>query len=307
MRVVFMGTPDIAAASLSAIIEANFEVCAVFTQPDRPKNRGMKMQMNPVKTLAVEKEIPVYQPTTLRDGESTKIIKELAPDAIAVVAYGRLIPDDIIELAPLGCINIHASLLPKYRGSAPIQWSVINGDKITGLTSMYIATELDAGDMIYKSELEIGEFDTSGELFDRMCPVGGELLVKTLTDLEAGTAPRQAQDHDKSTHAPMLSREMSPINWDKTPREVVKHIYGMNPWPAATMQIGELSFKVFGAEYTENKTDKIAGTVVSAGKKGIEIACAGGETLMITKIQASGGRAMAAADYLRGHPIEGIS
>lgn len=304
MKIVFMGTPQIAAASLQALIDAKYDVAAVFTQPDKPKNRGMKMLMTPVKELALANDIPVYQPNSLRDGTAYETLKDIAPDLIAVVAFGKLIPDDIIDLAPLGCINIHASLLPKYRGSAPIQWSVLNGDAVTGLTSMYIETELDAGDMIYKSELEIGEFETSGELFERMCPVGGELLVKTVRDIEAKIAPRTAQEHAKSTHAPMLSRDMSPINWDRTPREIVKHICGLDPWPAATMQIGEAVFKVYGAEYTENTTDKPAGKVVSTGKEGIEMSCAGGKTLMITTIQAAGKKRMAASDYLRGNPIE---
>ena len=304
MKIVFMGTPDIAAASLKAVIEAGFEVAAVFTQPDKPRNRGMKLSFSPVKELALEHDIPVYQPATLKDGEALGVLRDIAPDLIAVVAYGRLIPNEIIELPRLGCINIHASLLPKYRGSAPVQWSVLNGDKYAGLTSMHIAPRLDAGDMIYKSQTEIGEFETSGELFDRLCPMGGELLVKTINDLEAGIAPREPQDEAQATHAPMLSREMSPIDWNKTPREIVKHICGMDPWPSATMTIGDVTFKVYGAEYTENKTNKAPGSVVSAGKKGIEMACADGATLMITRLQAPGGKRMAAADYLRGHPIE---
>lgn len=304
MKIVFMGTPDIAAASLRALLEAGYAVDAVFTQPDRPKNRGMKLQFSPVKALALENNIPVFQQNSLRDGEAERVLRELAPDLIAVVAYGKLIPQEIIDLPPLGCINIHASLLPKYRGSAPIQWSVINGDKITGMTSMYIEKELDAGDMIFKATTEIGEFETSGELFERMCPIGGELLVKTLRAIEDGTAPREKQNSAEATLAPMLSREMSAIDWNKSPRSIVKHIYGMNPWPAATMTIGEDVFKVFAAEYTENKTDKKAGELVSAGKRGLEVACLDGDTLMITMLQAPGGKRMTAADYLRGHPIE---
>jgi methionyl-tRNA formyltransferase len=173
MKIVFMGTPDIAAASLRALLESGYEVAAVFTQPDKPRNRGMRLSFSPVKELALARGIPVYQPATLRDGEALEILREIGPNLIAVVAYGRIIPNEIIDLAPLGCINIHASLLPRYRGSAPVQWSVLNGDETTGLTSMYIAEKLDSGDMIYQVETPIGEFETSGALFDRLCPWRG--------------------------------------------------------------------------------------------------------------------------------------
>ncbi|MGI6029427.1 MAG: methionyl-tRNA formyltransferase [Candidatus Heteroscillospira sp.] len=304
MKIVFMGTPDIAAASLKALIDADYDIAAVFTQPDKPRNRGMKLGFSPVKELAVEHGIPVYQPASLRDGEAEALLRSIAPDLIAVVAYGRIIPTEIIEIPPLGCINIHASLLPKYRGSAPVQWSVLNGDKYAGLTSMHIAPALDSGDMIYTAKTEIGEFETSGELFDRLCPMGGELLVKTIRALEDGTAPREPQNEAEATLAPMLSRDMSPIDWNKTPREIVKHICGLHPWPCATMTVGGTVFKVHAAAYTENHTDKAPGSVVSAGKQGLEMACANGETLVITQLQAPGGKRMAAADYLRGHPIE---
>ena len=303
MRIVFMGTPDIAAASLDAVLAAGYQVVGVFTQPDKPRSR-MKMSFSPVKELALAHNIPVYQPETLKDGGALHILQELKPDLIAVVAYGRIIPKDIIDLPHYGCINIHASLLPKYRGSAPVQWSVLNGDKYAGLTSMHIAPALDSGDMIYKTQTEIGEFESSGELFERLCPMAGELLVRTIRDLEAGTAPREKQNEEEATQAHMLSREMSPIDWTKQPREIVKHICGLNPWPCATMELGGTVFKVYGAQYTENRTDKQPGAVVTADKRGIEIACSGGQTLRITQLQAPGGKRMAAADYLRGHPIE---
>ncbi len=303
MRIVFMGTPDIAAASLDAVLAAGYQVVGVFTQPDKPRSR-MKMSFSPVKELALAHNIPVYQPETLKDGGALHILQELKPDLIAVVAYGRIIPKYIIDLPHYGCINIHASLLPKYRGSAPVQWSVLNGDKYAGLTSMHIAPALDSGDMIYKTQTEIGEFESSGELFERLCPMAGELLVRTIRDLEAGTAPREKQNEEEATQAHMLSREMSPIDWTKQPREIVKHICGLNPWPCATMELGGTVFKVYGAQYTENRTDKQPGAVVTADKRGIEIACSGGQTLRITQLQTPGGKRMAAADYLRGHPIE---
>jgi methionyl-tRNA formyltransferase len=304
MKIVFMGTPDIAAASLQAVLDAGYEVAAVFTQPDKPRNRGMKLAFSPVKELALAQGIPVYQPATLRSGAALEILREIGPDLIAVVAYGRIIPNEIIDLPQYGCVNIHASLLPKYRGSAPVQWSVLNGDAVTGLTSMYIAEKLDSGDMIYKVETPIGEFETSGALFARLCPMAGALLVKTIRDIASGVAPRTRQDEREATQAPMLSKDMSPIDWDRPPRAIVKQICGLDPWPCATMAVGETVFKVSGAAYTENRTHKTPGSVVSAGKAGIEMACANGETLLITVLQAPGGKRMAAADYLRGHPLE---
>lgn len=304
MRIVFMGTPDFAAASLKKLIDEKYDIAAVFTQPDKPRDRGMKLAYSPVKELALENNIPVYQPTKLRDGTATELIKSLRPDILVVVAYGRILPDDMLEVPKYGAINVHASLLPKYRGAAPIQWAVLNGDKITGVTTMYLASEMDTGDIIYTAETEIGEFETSGELFDRLMVMGAELLDRTLRDIEAGTAPRTPQDHSKASYVKMLDKSLSPIEWAKTPREVIKQIYGLQPWPVATAELDGKVFKIYSAEYTQNKTDKAPGSVVSAGKKGIEIACLGGETLLITELQAAGKKRMKASDYLLGHPIK---
>lgn len=304
MRIVFMGTPDFAAASLKKLIDKKYDIAAVFTQPDKPRDRGMKLSYSPVKELALENNIPVYQPTKLRDGTATELIKSLKPDILVVVAYGRILPDDMLEVPKYGAINVHASLLPKYRGAAPIQWAVLNGDKITGVTTMYLASEMDTGDIIYTSETEIGEFETSGELFDRLMIMGAELLDRTLRDIEAGTAPRTPQDHSKASYVKMLDKSLSPIEWAKTPREVIKQIYGLQPWPVATAELDGKVFKIYSAEYTQNKTVKAPGSVVSAGKKGIEIACLGGETLLITELQAAGKKRMKASDYLLGHPIK---
>lgn len=304
MRIVFMGTPDFAAASLKKLIDEKYDIAAVFTQPDKPRDRGMKLSYSPVKELALENNIPVYQPTKLRDGTATELIKSLRPDILVVVAYGRILPDDMLEVPKYGAINVHASLLPKYRGAAPIQWAVLNGDKITGVTTMYLASEMDTGDIIYTSETEIGEFETSGELFDRLMVMGAELLDRTLRDIEAGTAPRTQQDHSKASYVKMLDKSLSPIEWAKTPREIIKQIYGLQPWPVATAELDGKVFKIYSAEYTQNKTDKAPGSVVSAGKKGIEIACLGGETLLITELQAAGKKRMKASDYLLGHPIK---
>lgn len=304
MRIVFMGTPDFAAASLKKLIDEKRDVVGVFTQPDKPKGRGMELAASPVKVLALENGIPVYQPVKMRDGTALEMIKALEPDILVVVAYGRILPDDILAVPKYGAINVHGSLLPKYRGAAPIQWAVLNGDKITGVTTMYLASEMDTGDIIYTAETEIGEYETSGELFDRLKDMGAELLVKTLRDIDAGTAPRAPQDHSKASYVTMLDKSICPIDWNKTPREVLKHIYGLQPWPVATMELEGKTVRVFAAKYTDGKTEKVPGAVVSTDKGGLEIACADGEALLITELQAPGKKRMGAEDYLRGHQIK---
>ena len=304
MRIVFMGTPDFASASLKKLIDERFDVVGVFTQPDKPKGRGMELCASPVKELALENGLPVFQPVKMRDGTALAQIKTLEPDILVVVAYGRILPDDILAVPKYGAINVHGSLLPKYRGAAPIQWAVLNGDKITGVTTMYLASEMDTGDIIYTAETEIGEYETSGELFDRLKDMGAELLVKTLRDIDAGTAPRAPQDHSKASYVTMLDKSICPIDWNKTPREVLKHIYGLQPWPVATMELEGKTVRVFAAKYTDGKTEKVPGAVVSTDKGGLEIACADGETLLITELQAPGKKRMGAEDYLRGHQIK---
>ena len=304
MRVVFMGTPDFAAASLKKLIEDKFDVVAVFTQPDKPKGRGMELAFSPVKEVALEHNIPVYQPEKLRDGVAYEIIKELNADILAVVAYGKILPDNILEASKFGAVNVHGSLLPAYRGAAPIQWAVLNGDEVTGVSTMYLASEMDTGDIIYTDETKIGEYETSGELFDRLMDMGAKLLSKTLVDIEAGIAPRTPQDHSKASYVKMLDKSHCPIDWNRSPRQVLKWIYGLQPWPVATMELEDKVYRVFAADYTENTTDKTPGSVVSAGEKGIEIACADGKTLMITELQAPGKKRMKAADFLRGHSIK---
>ena len=304
MRIVFMGTPDFASASLKKLIDEKFDVVGVFTQPDKPKGRGMELCASPVKELALENGLPVFQPVKMRDGTALAQIKALEPDILVVVAYGRILPDDILAVPKYGAINVHGSLLPKYRGAAPIQWAVLNGDKITGVTTMYLASEMDTGDIIYTTETEIGEYETSGELFDRLKDMGAELLAKTLRDIDAGIAPRAPQDHSKASYVTMLDKSICPIDWNKTPREVLKHIYGLQPWPVATMELEGKTVRVFAAKYTDGKTEKVPGAVVSTDKGGLEIACADGETLLITELQAPGKKRMGAEDYLRGHQIK---
>lgn len=304
MRIVFMGTPDFAAASLRKLLEEHFEIAGVFTQPDKPKGRGMELAFSPVKELALQEGIPVFQPDKMRDGRALKILQELKPDILVVVAYGRILPDELLALPQYGAVNVHGSLLPKYRGAAPIQWAVLNGDRTTGVSTMYLAHDMDAGDIIYTAETPIGEFETSGELFDRLMVMGAELLVKTLRDIEAGTAPRTPQDHTRASYVKMLDKSLCPIRWEQTPRGVIKQIYGLQPWPVATMELNGSVYKVFAAEYTDTRTDKAPGVLVAADEKGIEIACADGETIRITQLQAPGKKRMAAADFLRGHPLQ---
>ena len=304
MRIVFMGTPDFAAASLKKLVEEHFEVVGVFTQPDKPKGRGMELSCSPVKQLALHAGIPVFQPEKMRDGTALEILKTLAPDLLVVVAYGRILPDEILALPRLGAINVHGSLLPKYRGAAPIQWAVLNGDHVTGVSTMYLAHDMDAGDIIYTAETPVGEFETSGQLFERLMNMGAELLVKTIRSIEAGTAPRTPQDHSKASYVKMLDKSICPIDWNQSPRAVVKHICGLQPWPVATMELDGLVCKVFSASYTDRHTNFAPGSLISAGPDGIEVACAGGETLLVTELQAPGKKRLSAADFLRGHPIK---
>lgn len=304
LRVVFMGTPDFASASLKALLDSGFEVAAAFTQPDKPRDRGMKPAFSPVKELALEHGIEVYQPSSMRTPEAAQTLRELAPDILAVVAYGKILPDEVLAIPRLGSVNVHGSLLPKYRGAAPIQWAVLNGDDKTGVTTMYLSHDMDAGDIIYTEETPIGEYETTGELFDRLADMGAALLVRTLRDIEAGNAPRTPQEHEKASYVKQLDKSICPIDWTQSPRKIVKHVCGLVPWPVATMKLGDDTLKVYKAEYTETCTDKAPGSVVSAGKAGLEIACGGGRTVMVTELQASGKRRMEASAWLLGHPVK---
>lgn len=305
MRIVFMGTPDFAVPSLEALISAGHEVCGVFSQPDKPVGRHQnKLQPTPVKVCAQHHQIPVFQPTTLRDGEALAQLRELAPELIVVAAYGRLLPKEILELPPKGCINVHSSLLPKYRGSAPINWAVVNGDPETGVTVMHMAEELDAGDIIGQTTTPIDPDETVEAVHDRLAELGGALLIQVVSDLAAGTAQRVPQDPAQVTYAPMLSRELCPIDWTKSAREIHNKVRGLTPWPAtSTDAFTEQPVKVYTVAETGAQTAKAPGTVLAADKNGIDIACGDGMVLRILELQAPGSRRMAAADYLRGHPI----
>ena len=237
MRILFMGTPDFAVPSLEALIAAGHTVCGVFTQPDKPRNRGMKLQAPPVKVCALAHSIPVYQPVKLRDGAALALIQELAPELIVVAAYGRILPDEILAAPPKGCINVHSSLLPNYRGAAPIHWAVLNGDRETGVTIMHMAHDLDAGDIIAQAATPIDPDETVVALHDRLAVLGAELLVNVVADIAAGTATRTPQEHGKATLAPMLSRELSPMDWSRPARALHNQVRGLIPWPTAVTEL----------------------------------------------------------------------
>ncbi len=298
-----MGTPDFAVPSLEALIGAGHQICGVFTQPDKPKNRGMKLQAPPVKVCAQAHDIPVYQPVKLRDGAALALIRELAPELIVVAAYGRILPDDILAAPPKGCINVHSSLLPAYRGAAPINWAVLNGDQETGVTIMHMAHDLDAGDIISQAATPIDPDETVVALHDRLAELGARLLVDTVAQIAAGTATRTPQDHEKATLAPMLSRELSSMDFTRTARQLHDQVRGLIPWPAAVTTLGDKRCKVFSTVVSDQKTDAAPGTVLTAGKEGLTLACGGGTVLGIVELQPDGGKRMKAVDYLRGHPI----
>ena len=300
MRIVFMGTPDFAVPSLQALIDAGHDVCAVYTQPDKPQGRKQILTAPPVKTLALEHDIPVFQPNTLKNEDEQARLRELAPEVIIVVAYGKLLPKAVLDIPPHGCINVHGSLLPRWRGAAPIQWAVIAGDEMAGVTTMQIAEGLDTGDMLLTYETKVGEKETAGELFDRLAQSGAELLTQTLVKLDEIT-PRP-QDDAQSCYAHMLDKQMAVIDWSKSAHEIDCLIRGLNPWPIALTTLSGERLKVFAAEKAAGNGEP--GTVLEADpKKGLTVACGEG-ALGLTEIQLVGGKRMKATDFLRGHAIE---
>ena len=300
MRIVFMGTPDFAVPSLQALIDAGHDVCAVYTQPDKPQGRKQILTAPPVKTLALEHDIPVFQPNTLKNEDEQARLRELAPEVIIVVAYGKLLPKAVLDIPPHGCINVHGSLLPRWRGAAPIQWAVIAGDEMAGVTTMQMAEGLDTGDMLLTYETKVGEKETAGELFDRLAQSGAELLTQTLVKLDEIT-PRP-QDDAQSCYAHMLDKQMAVIDWSKSAHEIDCLIRGLNPWPIALTALSGERLKVFAAEKANGNGEP--GTVLEADpKKGLTVACGEG-ALKLTEIQLVGGKRMKATDFLRGHVIE---
>ena len=297
-----MGTPDIAATCLKKILSDGFEVVGVYTQPDRPKGRGMKLVASPVKQVAQEAGIPVFQPESFREEETVEQLRLLKPDVCTVVAYGRILPQKVLDIPRLGCINIHASLLPKYRGSAPYQWAVLDGLKETGVTAMYLVREMDAGDIIDVSKTPIGENETAGELLDRLAVLGAGLLSRTLSRFAAGEAvARIPQDESQASYAPMLDKSMCPIDWRKTAQQVHDQVRGLHPWPVATMELNGTLFKVHETRVVPGSGEP--GAVLELNKNGLVIACGQG-AVEIRSLQAEGGKRMAAPDYFRGHPLK---
>ncbi len=304
MRVVFMGTPDFGAAVLRRLVEDGWQIAAAYTQPDKPKNRGMKLAPTPVKEFAVKAGIPVYQPESCRSEAVLEQLRGLEPDVIVVAAYGKLLPQALLDIPRVAIINVHSSILPQYRGAAPINWAVLNGDGETGVTIQYMAAELDTGDILLVKTTPIGPEEDAGELYGRLAELGGEAASEALARLRDGTAGRTPQVYGPQyQYASLLSREMSPMDWSRPARELVNQVRGLIPWPCATTDVAGVRWKVFRAHVGE-KTGEKPGRLVSAGKEGIAVACGDGRTLVITQLQADGGKRMTAADYLRGHPIE---
>ena len=298
MKIVFMGTPDFAVPCLEALIKSGYDVCGVFTQPDKPKGRGYALAPPPVKVTALENDIPVYQPTTLKDGEALTILNELSPDCIVVVAYGKILPKDILDLPRYGCINVHASLLPKYRGAAPIQWSVINGETETGVTTMYMDVGLDTGDMIMKKSCEIGENETAGQLHDKLSSLGAQLIVDTVKALENGSATREKQDDSQSCYSPMLDKSLCRIDWNQSAQQVHNKVRGLSPWPVAVASINGKKVKI-------HQTVKCAdsgtpGEIISLSP--LTVACGCG-SVIINELQLEGKKRMDSGSFLNGHKL----
>ncbi len=302
MRIVFMGTPAFAATCLSALLKTEHEVIGVYTKVDTPKNRGMKMAMSEVKELALQHGLPVYQPLTFKDDAVAEELKALAPDLIIAVAYGKILPQRVLDIPQKGCVNIHGSILPAFRGAAPVQWAVLNDLPETGVTAMYMSAGMDAGDIIEIRKTPIGENETAGELMDRLAVLGADLLCDTVQSIAEGRAVRTPQDESLATYAPMLTKELCPIDFSKPVRKILAQIRGLNPWPVATAELGGTPFKIYEACAFASEQAAIPGTPVALNKKGLVVACGDG-SLLITRLQAQGGKVMAAPDYFRGHPI----
>lgn len=302
MRIVFMGTPLFAVPCLEALTGAGHEVGAVFTRKDKPVGRKLILQAPPVKVLAQEKGIPVYQPDTLRGPETERILRGLNPDAVVVAAYGKILPKNLLALPRYGCVNVHASLLPRYRGAAPIQQAVLDGRPATGVTTMQMAEGLDTGGILLQESTPIGPDETSGELTARLSEIGARLIVKTLAALEAGTVVPVPQNDAESSYAPMLTKERSPIDWTRTAREIHNQVRGLSPWPCAVTFFGGKRLKIHRTRVTAG--GGTPGRVLSGGA--FLVACGGGAALELLEVQPEGGRRMNGTDFLRGHPAEGM-
>ena len=316
MKVVFMGTPDFAVSTLEAIYEAGHEIVLVVTQPDKPRGRGKEMQFPDVKVWALEHDLPVYQPVKIKEEEAIEYLRGYEADVFVVAAFGQILPKAILDMPRLGCVNVHASLLPKYRGAAPIQWAVINGDKVSGVTTMQMGVGLDDGDMLLKEEVELAEDETGGSLFDRLAIVGGRLCVETIEGLKAGTVKAIPQNEDEATHVGMIKKSMGEMDFEKSAVELERLIRGLNPWPSAFTKLNGKTLKVWKAavssyEDMANETGisvsdiegSNPGEVIWTGKDSIAVKC-NGDILLMQEVQLEGKKRMTVADYLRGHGIE---
>lgn len=304
MKIIFMGTPDFAVPCLDMLVKEGHEVCLVVTQPDKPKGRGKKMLFPPVKEKAIEYGIEVFQPVKVKEEEAVEKLRSYNADIIVVVAFGQILPESILNMPKYGCVNVHGSLLPKYRGAAPIQWSVINGDTKTGVTTMYMEKGLDTGDILLKAEFDISDEDTYGTVHDKMCVMGADVLKETLVKIENGTIVREKQDDALSNYAPMISKETGHIDWNKTSFEIINLIRGLDPVPAAWTVYNEEVLKIWKAVKFEcDNTTAKCGEIADITKKGFVVKTGDGFVL-VTEIQARGGKRMATDAYMRGHAVE---
>ncbi|UWD50202.1 methionyl-tRNA formyltransferase [Clostridioides difficile] len=303
MKIVFMGTPDIAVPCLQKIIDENYEILGVVTQPDKPKGRGKKLGMSPVKELAIENNISVYQPIKARDKDFIETMKSLNPDVMVVVAFGQILPKEILEIPKFGCINVHVSLLPKYRGAAPINWVIINGEEKTGVTTMYMDEGLDTGDMILKTEVNLDENITAGELHDKMMNIGAETLKETLKLIEEGNAPREVQNHEEFSYAPIMNKSLGNIDFSKNANEIHNLVRGVNPWPSAYTTYNGVTMKIWKTKVLEEESTKDAGTIIEVNKEGIKVSTKD-KVLLIEEIQMPNKKRMLVGEYIKGNTIE---
>jgi len=299
VRIIFMGTPDFAVPSLQALLDGGHEVCAVFTQPDKPKGRGHKLMPSPVKALALEYGLPIFQPSTLRKEDVQREIAALDADLAVVVAYGKILPQAVLDMPRLGCINVHGSLLPRYRGAAPIQWAVLNGEEVTGVTTMFMAAGVDTGDILLRRETPVGPEETAGELFDRLKDIGAELLMETIGELEKGSLHPIPQNDAEATLAPMLTKEMSVVDWSRPAPEVHDWIRGLNPWPGAVVTLEGRRLKLLASQVVEGSGTPGEARCVD----GELLICCGTGAVRITQLQSPEGKRMSGKNYLLGHPL----
>ena len=303
MRILFMGTPDIAVGCLQKIIDEKHDIIGVVTQPDKPVGRGKKMGMPPVKELALKYDLPVYQPIKARDEEFVNRIKDLNPDLIVVVAFGQILPKSILDIPKFGCVNVHVSLLPKYRGAAPINWVIINGEDKTGVTTMYMDEGLDTGDMILTSEFELNDEITAGELHDIMKEEGAKVLKETIDLIEKGEAPRIPQNHDEFTYAPMMNKTLGQIDFSKSAKEIHNLVRGVNPWPSAYTTYKGQTMKIWKTKVLSEASDKAPGTILKVDKEGIRVSTKD-NVILISEIQMPGKKRVLVEEYIKGNSIE---